>query len=235
MNDEKFNVLTDMVVHVAEALGPKILASTAFVGGVTTGFLLTDEMAKQSVRATDDVDLIISTVGYAQEAQFEEELRARGFTERQDNDVIGRKWLGELQVDFMPSDNALGFTNRWYKDALKHAVKYEIKSDLTIRLLTPAHFLATKLEAYSGRGKGDILGSRDIEDIMSLIDGRASIIEDIGSANPEMLKYIANELSNLKAHPDFDYVVQSTSKGNPDRADYLHDIIDNVIRRYSGD
>jgi len=32
--------------------------------------------------------------------------------------------------------------------------------------------LATKLEAFRGRGKGDHLLSRDLEDVVTLIDGK---------------------------------------------------------------
>jgi UDP-glucose 4-epimerase len=36
----------------------------------------------------------------------------------------------------------------------------------------PAYLLATKLEAFRSRGKDDLYGSRDFEDIIALIDGR---------------------------------------------------------------
>lgn len=35
------------------------------MGGSTTGLLIIDEVTKESVRYTDDVDLIISVLGYA--------------------------------------------------------------------------------------------------------------------------------------------------------------------------
>ena len=183
MSQNTFNELKKMIIQVAEALGPDLLASTAFVGGVTTGLLLTDELSLQSVRATDDVDLIIDALGYSENAVFEETLRSHGFVDRMDGEVICRKWLGEVQVDFMPTDESLGFTNRWYKEALESAQNHPITPDLTIRLLTPEYFVATKLEAYNGRGNGDMLESRDLEDIMSLINGRDTIVEDIKSSS----------------------------------------------------
>ncbi|MCK4690308.1 MAG: hypothetical protein KAT20_00755 [Desulfuromonadales bacterium] len=39
-------------------------------------------------------------------------------------------------------------------------------------LFTLAHFIATKLEAFFGRGNGNYWGSHDLEDIMTVIDGR---------------------------------------------------------------
>ncbi|MFA0154424.1 hypothetical protein, partial [Vibrio sp. 10N.261.46.C10] len=79
MNQSTFEKLKGMVIQVAEALGSDLLSKTAFVGGATTGFLLTDELAQESVRSTDDVDLIVSALGYFQNAEFEQTLRERGF------------------------------------------------------------------------------------------------------------------------------------------------------------
>ena len=50
-------------------------------------------------------------------------------------------------------------------------------------LVTPVYFLATKFEAYKGKGNDDVLGSRDIEDILHLIDGRAELINEVQSAD----------------------------------------------------
>jgi len=228
MSKSNFSTIQDMVIRVAEALGQERLRSMAFVGGLTTGFLITDEYARESVRATDDVDLIIGTLGYVQHAEFEEELRRLGFSDRQDNHVICRKWLGELQVDFMPTDDTLGFTNRWYQDALSTAQPFELKPGLTIRLLTPPHFIATKLEAYKGRGNGDILGSRDLEDVMTLIDGRSTLFQEISKCNGAMQGFISEEFRELLKNDYFEYLVQTTANGQQERIDYLYEIIDKI-------
>lgn len=235
MSQNTFNELKKMIIQVAEALGPDLLASTAFVGGVTTGLLLTDELALQSVRATDDVDLIIDALGYSKNAEFEETLRSLGFVDRMDGEVIGRKWLGEVQVDFMSTDKSFGFTNRWYKEALESAENYSLTSDLTIRLLTPEYFVATKLEAYNGRGNGDMLESRDLEDIMSLINGRDTIVEDIKSASTTLLQYIIDQLKLLSSDQDFEYLIQSTVDGDSERAEYVYEVIDEIIGRTCGE
>ena len=53
-----------MIAKVAQALGDDLLPHVAFVGGCTTGLLLTDDFAREQVRHTDDVDLIVHVVGY---------------------------------------------------------------------------------------------------------------------------------------------------------------------------
>ena len=55
----------------------------------------------------------------------------------------------------MPTDEKiLGFSNRWYSDAIQNSQDVEIAEQQTIRLVTPVYFLATKLEAFFGRGSG---------------------------------------------------------------------------------
>ena len=231
MNQGTFEKLKEMIAQVAEALGPDILSETAFVGGVTTGLLLTDQFAQESVRSTDDVDLIISALGYAQNVAFDKKLKERGFTESPEDDVICRKRLGDIQVDFMPTDDTLGFTNRWYASALEHAQDYELKPGLVIRLLTPPYFLATKIEAFKGRGTDFLWQSRDLEDIVSLIDGRDSIVEDISNADKKMRAFISTELDSIRRDSDFDYLLQSATNGDEGRMEYLHEKIDSIVRQ----
>ena len=135
--------LLHMIEEVAKALGPELCARTAFVGGATTGLLVTDDFAREGVRFTDDVDLIIDIVSYGEWARFQDELHKRGFSESPEDDVICRMRLGKLKVDFMPDDEKiLGFSNRWYELGLKTAINYKLNEDLAIRLLSPPLFVA---------------------------------------------------------------------------------------------
>jgi hypothetical protein len=59
-----YEQLKSMIETVARALGDDLLGRFAFVGGCTTGLLITDEFSKEEVRFTDDVDLIINLVVY---------------------------------------------------------------------------------------------------------------------------------------------------------------------------
>jgi predicted nucleotidyltransferase len=215
---DNYNRLREMIVTVARALGPDLLQEVAFVGGCTTGLLLTDAFSKEAVRYTDDVDLIINVVGYAKWAVFQERLRARGFNEVVDEEVNCRMRLGELQVDFMPDDEKiLGFSNRWYAAGLAAAQPYELDEDLTIRLLTPPFFVATKLEAYLGRGNDDPQGSHDMEDILTLFDGREELVQGIAAADQNLRTFITHQIGLLLENDDFDYAVQSAARGDRDR------------------
>ena len=221
-----YNAHKQMILMVAQALGDQLLPQVAFVGGCTTGLLITDDMTKESVRYTDDVDLIISVIGYTGWHKFSEQLVERGFRISMEDDVNCRFRLGELQVDFMPDDaNALGFTNRWYKDALKTAEIYAISDKINIRLVTPIYFLATKFEAFKGRGKNDLLSSRDIEDILNVIDGRAELQQELIDAEDDVKNYLVNEFKNLLLSSDIQYLIQSTAGNDKGRTQLIFERI----------
>jgi hypothetical protein len=74
---------------------------------------------------------------------------------------------------------------------------------LTIRIVSAPAFLATKLEAFKSRGKGDYFGSADLEDALSVIDGRSEVPAEIRAAQPALRKYLANEWGTLLSNPRF--------------------------------
>lgn len=109
---------------------------------------------------------------------------------------------GDLILDLMPTDSSiLGFTNRWYSPALEHARKFEI-GRYGIRVITAPYFVATKLEAFHGRGK-DNFSSHDLEDIVTVIDGRPELVEEVHSAPTDLRKYLSDEFGALLSNRSF--------------------------------
>ena len=199
-----------MVGSVAEALGPELRAEVAFVGGCTTAFLLTDEFVLEQVRHTEDVDLIVHVMGHPGFHALQQALRAKGFKDMpldpSGNAPVCAMQLGDLRVDFMPDDpQVLGFSNRWYGEALKTATNHDFSENFSIRLVSPPYFLATKLEAYKGRGNGDTLSSHDIEDLLMLIDGRDPLIDEVSAASEDLRGYLAEQFSQLLKDINFEY------------------------------
>ena len=54
----------------------------------------------------------------------------------------------------------LGFSNRWYPAAIETALTIDL-GEYRVRSATPALFIATKLEAFHGRGGGDVVASHE--------------------------------------------------------------------------
>lgn len=225
----RYNAHRVMIQQVAQQLGSDLLSQVAFVGGCTTGLHLTDEFTKEKVRYTEDVDLIIHVLGYTGWHKFSEQVTARGFKISMEDEVNCRFRLGSLCVDFMPDDeNVLGYSNQWYSDALSTAQPYPMDNGITIRLVTPSYFLATKFEAFKGRGQGDILASRDMEDILNLVDGREELLTEVHN-NPAKLKtYLAAAFTQLLEMPDINYLVQSTADNDSGREEIIFERLENL-------
>ncbi|MCM2972585.1 hypothetical protein [Larsenimonas suaedae] len=224
-----------MLRTVAEALGDTLLEQVAFVGGCTTGLLLTDDFTRGQVRSTDDVDIIVSVMSYIALSNFKDEMKKRGFTESSLEDgpmPICAMKLGDLRVDLMPDDSSvLGFSNKWYQLALETAEYRALDDTISIRVVSPPLFAATKLEAYKGRGNNNPLESHDLEDILNLVDGRIELVDEIQAVQPDDLRdYIACEFKALHAHDDFGYAVQSQACGDADRAEVIYERWEAIIR-----
>lgn len=220
-----------MIETVAKAIGDDLLQEVAFVGGCTTGLMLDDPFSMEQVRHTDDVDLIVHVVGKVQWYSLQEQLRKQGFRESIDDSPICAMKLGELSVDFMPdAPEVLGFCNKWYVDALKTAENYQLTETIVIKLVHPAYFLATKFEAYLGRGQGDALGSRDIEDILMLVDGRTTIVSDVKAAPSNVQQYIADQFHELSGDRNFEFAVNSAANGDEAREEVLFERIELMMR-----
>jgi predicted nucleotidyltransferase len=216
--------LLKMLETVAEALGNDLREKLVFVGGCTTALFITDDIVLEGVRATDDVDLIVDLAGFAAWANLQEKLREKGFAESQDETVICRMRLGELKVDFMPDDeDILGFSNRWYAKGIETAVTCKLTDALDIKRLTPELFIATKLEAYLGRGGGDPLGSRDLEDILLIVDGRPEIVAEVQQADVDVRHFIAKQFAALLKDPNFDFFLDGNVRGPEGRVDIVRE------------
>jgi hypothetical protein len=187
---------------VVRLLGP-VLDELVFVGGCTTGLFITDPAAG-GIRPTKDVDAIVDVTSYAKYAALSERLRALGLAEDTTPGAPLCRWRrNDLIVDVMPVDErVLGFSNRWYPAAIEGAQTIDIGGH-RVRVVMPTFFIATKLEAFHGRGGGDIVASHDLEDIIAVIDGRPEIVGEIAAASADVRHYIASELRALVDNRDF--------------------------------
>lgn len=206
MKQVKYNVEANlnMLQIIAEKLGD-LREKIVFVGGCATVLLITDPAAPD-VRQTVDVDCIVDVMTHSDYRNIGKQLRALGFYQSVEDEVICR-WRVKgypFYLDVMPTDEAiLGFSNVWYKRAVNESNPVTLKNDITIRLISPPYFLATKLEAFKDRGKEDYFASHDLEDIVSVIDGRPELIEDIKASDEKIKSFLAREFNMLVSNKRF--------------------------------
>ena len=199
MDDPNLNIL----MPIARALGD-LCESLVFVGGCATGLLVTAQRA-QAIRPTMDVDVVAHAITIAEYHAMERALEARGFKhDLTDCAPICRWVMGGVLLDLMPSEpGILGFHNRWYPWVMQTAQSVELPNGQVIRLITAPLFVATKFEAFLGRGRNDYLASHDLEDLLTLVDGRESLIDEIKTADAELRRYIAKVISRLLGESAF--------------------------------
>ena len=115
------------------------------------------------------------------------------------------RWVIDgIKVDTMPmQDQVLGFSNAFYSIAVGTAVTKEIAEGLEIRLISAPCFLATKIEAFLDRGKGDFMESHDLEDVIAVVDGRPEIIDEIGNSSLELRSFLAKIFQDFLQEEDF--------------------------------
>ena len=176
------------------------LDEIVFVGGITLGLLITDQAAAP-IRGTTDVHVIAEIATYADYRAFSERLRRAHFTE--DQELTCRWHHDALTLDVLAlNKEVLGFTNSWYEPALRHAIPITLPGGPRIRVITAPYFLATRMEAFRGRGRMDYQASRDLEDFVAIIEGRDSVIHEIDQLGEALRRYFPRLLRLFWQSPD---------------------------------
>lgn len=185
------------MLRVAAGLGP-LAAEVVFVGGSVTSLLVTDPGAS-AIRVTDDVDVIIKVTTRLDDYAFADRLRRSGLSECTDDGAPICRWVYDgILVDVMPTDGSvLGFKNAWFADALEHADVVPFTGGHTLRIISPPYFCCTKLEAFLDRGGSAYFESHDLEDVIAVVDGRPTLLDEVRLAKADARAFIADTLRTL--------------------------------------
>jgi hypothetical protein len=190
------------LLQTAAAKLEPLLDEIAFLGGCATGLLITDTAAAP-VRSTVDVDVIAEIGSYAEYTTLEARLTKLGFRSRHEDKVICRWESDDLILDVMPTNTQiLGFGNLWYAPALQNAVRVQL-GPYRLRVISAPYFLATKIEAFHGRGHGDYFASHDIEDIIAVVDGRPELATEVRASEAELKAYLRQQFGKMVNDPTF--------------------------------
>ena len=218
-----------LLEQVAKALG-SFVEEVVFVGGQVAELLVTSPAAIR-VRATDDVDVVVSAATRIRYAEVERRLRELGLKNDGREDAPVCRWLTSdgFPVDVMPVEgDVLGFSNRWYVRVVETLDSYPLTENLTIRIPPAPLYVATKWEAFSDRGVDDMLRSHDLEDIILVVAGRPEVIGEIETAPEEVRTWLAAQAAELLKKEMFEYAVQGAL---PDAA-RIPSLIPEVLGRF---
>lgn len=170
--------------------------SVIFVGGATVSLYV--QRVAEEIRPTDDVDVLIELTDYKDYATLEEKLRSKRFVNDIESGVICRYKIQGITVDIMPTnDTILGFSNIWYPQGFKTAVKYDLGDGYKINIFRPEYFIATKLEAFKNRGGNDGRTSTDFEDLIYIFNHRTTLWQEMSFADHEIKSYLQQQFKLL--------------------------------------
>ena len=225
--DHQFNITRIKAVY--NALG-ELKDKVVFVGGATIS--LYAEEGAFIVRPTEDVDVIIEVWGYASYALLDEQLRGYGFKNVAEKGApIVRYRVDGIIVDVLPTDSSiLGFNSKWYPEGFNNAIPYEIDKKNIVKILQPAFFLATKLEAFKDRGQNDGRTSKDFEDIVFLMESRQSIWKELVLTSGELREYLIGEFRRWMKNPSFEeWIDCHVEQGSPKATYFIMEELTKVI------
>ena len=175
-----------------------------FTGGAVVGLLLTDPAAPPPSR-TKDIDIVLEITSHIEFGAMEHLLRHAGFTQNWlDNaPVVAWNWRG-VRVDFLPHrPTEMMASNRWFPYLIDEAERIEVLPGRHAWCASAPCFMATKLEAFFSRGHGDFLMSKDMEDILAIVDGREEILDEMKYTSPDVRGFVAISFRELLASPRF--------------------------------
>lgn len=187
-----------MLIRVVRQLAP-LLDRFVFLGGVVTELLITERGAP-GARHTKDVDVVVDVMNRGEYSELlREQLIGLGLSEDTRRGAPICRWrLDDMIIDVIPTrGEILGFSSQWYPLAFETARPHVLPDGTSIRLVTPACFLATKLGAFGDRGCRDPMASHDLEDVISVIDGRSEIVDDLAAASADIRACVAGQLTDL--------------------------------------
>jgi predicted nucleotidyltransferase len=120
------------VERVAAALGD-LCDELVLVGGCAASLLI-DAPSAPPPRVTYDVDLIAVVAALRNYHALEEQFAQRGFKRDISPDAPICRWrIDAIEVDLMPTDEVvLGFSNRWYAEAVATATRLTLPSGTLI-------------------------------------------------------------------------------------------------------
>ena len=166
-------------------------------------FISMNEPQHVTIRETYDVDCIVEVVHRSGYEDFSRRLRVLGFSEDMKSKVLCRFTKNDLILDVMPTDpKILGFSNRWYSDGFKKSIEKNIDGEV-VKVISLPYLIATKIEAFKGRGNGSYITSHDIEDIATILDGCSKSTFLINETKGILKTFLKENFSSLLTDKSF--------------------------------
>lgn len=154
--------------------------------------LLLDEGFDRPLRRTEDTDVVVSVLNDVEWNRLREALNAVGIREDARDAIPVRFRFEGLLVDFIPArmKSPRNFTEPWLSLGFDMAEPDELENGQPLLRLPATTWLAAKIAAFEQRGRRDVLMSKDLEDIVTLLIGRSRLVEEVRISPGEIRAHI---------------------------------------------
>ena len=221
--------IIDAIKLIANALG-NINDQVIYVGGAVVG-LYADTKGAPEVRPTKDIDIVVEIASVLELEKLRQELADRGIHFAKDEKTICRFIYKNVLLDVMATQE-IGWApaNPWFKSGFDHPeVHYLGKTE--IKIMPLAFYLASKFVAFNVRGT-DPRTSKDLEDIIYILDNRSSVVEDIIGSEKKVKAFLIKELAEIFRDPLLQEAVLAHLESNTQTERYS--IINQKIEKIIG-
>ena len=82
-----------------------------------------------------------------------------------------------------------------------YAECHEVADGRSVNIASPSHMLATKLDAFFDRGKEDYYASRDLEDVVVLLEGCSRLLVDLRASSEALRNHVSRGMRRLLETP----------------------------------
>ena len=104
-----------------------------------------------------------------------------------------------------------------------HKISVTLPSSSKLFIFPVEYFLASKIEAFNNRGKNDFTGSKDIEDVIAVLDGTLQLNTVLKEKNGATM-FVKDSFGRLSGNRDF---IQSL-EGHVENHDFGR--VDRIVR-----
>jgi len=105
-----------------------------------------------------------------------------------------------------PIGEVIGMANSWFQEGMAAARTVRITAELEIKVFPAAFWLAAKISAFKDRG-GSCYESKDLEDILALVDGRPGLLQEIALLQEEPRHYVRAWFHEVVRRDDINDIV----------------------------
>ncbi|MCC5846017.1 MAG: hypothetical protein JJU05_17350 [Verrucomicrobia bacterium] len=186
-----------------------------FTGGAVVPLFL-DQPELVMIRPTKDVDVVIQAASILAYQEIESHLQLAGWRHDTSRNAPRCRWIHQnVLVDILSSSPVPGeFSSPWFDLGIQKAWSFPADGQ-NVPVVPATVFLASKLDAFWDRGHRDPWASHDLEDVITVVDGRESLVDEVKNEDTSLRSALAQSFTRLHAAFDLNHLLPGFLPSDP--------------------